>query len=76
MELNLEDLDKVTAGGNRELSEESALKNSDLYRKEQIERLKQEKERLLEMKNKELTLEELDQVMAGQNMKDTAEITK
>lgn len=75
MELNLEDLDKVTAGGNRELSEESALDNSELYRKTQIEKLKKERDKLLEIKNKELTLEELDKVMAGQNISEDTQVT-
>ena len=46
MELNEEELDKVLAGNLHQMSEESALKNPNLFRDKQIEELKKEKERL------------------------------
>ena len=46
MELKQEELDKVLAGNTQGMSEEEALKNSNLYRNKKLEELKQEKKRL------------------------------
>lgn len=66
-ELDIETLDKVVAGVSREQGENIALNNESLYRKEQIEKLKKEKEALVAL-NKgrdEMSIDELDNVRAG-----------
>ena len=50
-ELDLETLDKVVAGVSHEQGENIALNNESLYRKEQIEKLKKEKEALVDRKS-------------------------
>lgn len=62
MELKDEQLNNVVAGN--EFSKEIAIENQGLYRKEAIERLKNQKEELL--KQDELSLEELDKITAGE----------
>ena len=66
-ELDLETLDKVVAGVSHELGENTALNNESLYRKEQIEKLKKEKEALeaLSKDPDEMSIDELDNVHAG-----------
>lgn len=65
-ELNLEELDNVIAGTLNDLSEDIALENSDIFRKKQIDKLKSEREFILNMKdNDELSLEELDKIKGG-----------
>ena len=62
MELTKEQLDNVVVGN--QFSDDIALQHQSLYRKQAIERLKKQKEKLL--KQDELTLEELDKITAGQ----------
>lgn len=53
MELNEEELKNVMAGNVQGMSEEKAIENTDLFRKEKIEQLKQEKEELEKLKKQE-----------------------
>lgn len=66
-ELDLETLDKVVAGVSHEQGENIALNNESLYRKEQIEKLKKEKEALVALNKDrdEMSIDELDNVRAG-----------
>lgn len=66
-ELDLETLDGIVAGVSHELGENTALNNESLYRKEQIEKLKKEKETLeaLSKDPDEMSINELDNVHAG-----------
>lgn len=66
-ELDLETLDKVVAGVSHEQGENIVLNNESLYRKEQIEKLKKEKEALeaLGKDSDEMSMDELDNVRAG-----------
>jgi len=52
-ELNLEDLENILSGVPREIAEDIALENSNLYRQQQIEKLKRQKEELLSSLNYE-----------------------
>lgn len=65
-ELNLEALDEIIAGAPKSVAEENAINKANIYRKEQIERLKKEKAALEKLKESdELSLDELDNVRAG-----------
>jgi len=66
-ELDLESLDSVVAGVSHKIGEDTALSNESLYRKEQIEKLKKEKEALeaLDKDPDEMSMDELDNVRAG-----------
>ena len=66
-ELDLETLDSVVAGVSHEISENAALSNENLYRRQQIEKLKKEKEALeaLGKDSDEMSMDELDNVRAG-----------
>lgn len=65
-ELNLEELDKVVAGVSHEVAEADALDKESLYRRQQIEKLKKEKELLKQtLETDELSLDELDNIHAG-----------
>lgn len=65
-ELNLEELDKVVAGVSHEVAEADALAKESLYRRQQIEKLKKEKELLKQtLETDELSLDELDNIHAG-----------
>ena len=66
-ELDLETLDKVVGGVSHEVAEDASLKDASLFRSQQIEKLKQEKEALKALSKDldELSTEELDNVRAG-----------
>ncbi len=66
-ELDLETLDKVVGGVSHEVAEDAASKDASLFRSQQIEKLKQEKEALKALSKDldELSMEELDNVRAG-----------
>lgn len=66
-ELDLETLDSVVAGVSYEIGENAALSNENLYRRQQIEKLKKEKEALeaLGKDSDEMSMDELDNVRAG-----------
>lgn len=65
-ELNFGELENIVGGVNGNVAEDIALNNSNNFRKEQIERLKEEREKLVNMSNnQELSMEELDKVIAG-----------
>lgn len=66
-ELDLENLDGVVAGVSHEIGENTALSNESLYRRQQIEKLKKEKEALeaLGKDPDEMSMDELDNVRAG-----------
>lgn len=66
-ELDLETLDSVVAGVSHEIGENAALSNENLYRRQQIEKLKKEKEALeaLGKDSDEMSMDELDNVRAG-----------
>ena len=66
-ELDLETLDSVVAGVSHEMGEDAALSNESLYRRQQIEKLKKEKEALeaLGKDSDEMSMDELDNVRAG-----------
>lgn len=65
-ELNLEELDKVVAGVSHEVAEADVLDKESLYRRQQIEKLKKEKELLKQtLETDELSLDELDNIHAG-----------
>ena len=63
-ELDLETLDSVVAGVSHEISENAALSNENLYRRQQIEKLKKEKE-ALGKDSDEMSMDELDNVRSG-----------
>lgn len=64
-ELNLEELDNVIAGTSHEVADNDALNKESLYRKEQIEKLKKEKELLKQtLESDELSMDELDNIHA------------
>ena len=63
-ELDLETLDSVVAGVSHEIGENAALSNENLYRRQQIEKLKKEKE-ALGKDSDEMSMDELDNVRAG-----------
>ena len=63
-ELDLETLDSVVAGVSHEIGENAALSNENLYRRQQIEKLKKEKE-ALGKDSDEMFMDELDNVRAG-----------
>ena len=63
-ELDLETLDSVVAGVSHEIGENAALSNENLYRRQQIEKLKKEKEDLGKDSD-EMSMDELDNVRAG-----------
>ena len=63
-ELDLETLDSVVAGVSHEIGENAALSNENLYRRQQIEKLKKEKE-ALGKDSDELSMDELDNVRSG-----------
>lgn len=60
-ELDLETLDSVVAGVSHEIGENAALSNENLYRRQQIEKLKKEKE-ALGKDSDEMSMDELDNV--------------
>ena len=66
-ELDLENLDSVVAGVSHEIGENATLSNENLYRRQQIEKLKKEKEALeaLGKDSDEMSMDELDNVRAG-----------
>ena len=65
-ELNLEELDKVVAGVSHEVAEADVLDKESLYRRQQIEKLKKEKELLKQtLETDELSMDELDNIHAG-----------
>ena len=70
-ELDLETLDGVVAGVSHEMGEDAALSNESLYRRQQIEKLKKEKEALeaLGKDSDEMSMDELDNVRAGMSRK-------
>ena len=59
MELKQEELDKVLAGNSKGMSEETALNNTNLFRKKQVEELKKEKEILENLNSTELVQDEV-----------------
>jgi len=63
-ELDLETLDSVVAGVSHEIGENAALSNENLYRRQQIEKLKKEKE-ALGKDSDEMSMDELDNVRSG-----------
>lgn len=63
-ELDLETLDSVVAGVSHEIGENAALSNENLYRRQQIEKLKKEKE-TLGKDSDEMSMDELDNVRSG-----------
>lgn len=63
-ELDLETLDSVVAGVSHEIGENAALSNENLYRRQQIEKLKKEKESLGKDSD-EMSMDELDNVRSG-----------
>lgn len=67
-ELDLETLDGVVAGVSHEIGEDAALSNESLYRRQQIEKLKKEKE-ALGKDSDEMSMDELDNVRAGMSRK-------
>lgn len=66
-ELDLETLDSVVAGVSHEIGENATLSNEKLYRRQQIEKLKKEKEALeaLGKDSDEMSMDELDNVRVG-----------
>ena len=54
MELNEEELKKVLAGANPDEVDDKVIENESLYRKEQIEKLKQQKADLEHLKTEEV----------------------
>ena len=66
-ELDLETLDSIVAGVSHEIGENATLSNESLYRRQQIEKLKKEKEALeaLGKDSDEMSMDELDNVRAG-----------
>ena len=70
-ELDLETLDGVVAGVSHEIGEDAALSDESLYRRQQIEKLKKEKEALeaLGKDSDEMSMDELDNVRAGMSRK-------
>lgn len=66
-ELDLETLDSVVAGVSHEIGENATLSNENLYRRQQIEKLKKEKEALeaLGKDSDEMSMDELDNVRVG-----------
>lgn len=66
-ELDLETLDSVVAGVSHEIGENATLSNENSYRRQQIEKLKKEKEALeaLGKDSDEMSMDELDNVRAG-----------
>ena len=59
-------MENVVAGlSNNDLAAAMALNDESMYRKEQIEALKQQREQLQNM-SEELSQEELDQITAGE----------
>lgn len=66
-ELDLETLDSVVADVSHEIGENATLSNENLYRRQQIEKLKKEKEALeaLGKDSDEMSMDELDNVRAG-----------
>ena len=63
-ELDLETLDSVVAGVSHEIGENATLSNENLYRRQQIEKLKKEKE-TLGKNSDEMSMDELDNVRSG-----------
>ena len=65
--LDLETLDSVFAGVSHEIGENATLSNENLYSRQQIEKLKKEKEALeaLGKDSDEMSMDELDNVRAG-----------
>lgn len=53
MELNEEELKNVLAGVNPDAVDDKVIENESLYRKEQIEKLKQQKRELEQVKENE-----------------------
>ena len=53
-ELNLDELDNVFGGNSQGMSEEKAIENSHLFREEQIRKLKEEREKLLNIQGETL----------------------
>ena len=66
-ELDLETLDSVVAGVSHEICENAKLRNENLYRRQQIEKLNKEKQALeaLGKDSDEMSMDELDNVRAG-----------
>ncbi len=66
-ELSMDELDNVVGAVPHEIAVIAALKNESLYRKQQIEELKKEKEALeaLAKDQDEMSMDELDNVRAG-----------
>ena len=65
MELNDSELKKIVVGIKREDAENKALENKELYRESSIEKLKKIKAQLNDLKTRELSVDELEEVKAG-----------
>ena len=65
MELNDNELNNVVVGIKKEDAENNALENKELYRESSIEKLQNIKDQLNDLKTKELSMEELEEVKAG-----------
>ena len=65
MELDEKDLENVVFGVEDEAVQNKALEHEELYREDVIERLKKLRANVEKLKEKELSLEELEEVKAG-----------
>ena len=68
MELNESELRKIVAGIDQQDAEQQALENKELYRESSIEKLQKLREQINDLKTRELTMEELEQVKVEPNM--------
>lgn len=65
MELDEKDLENVVFGVEEEAVQNKALEHEELYREDVIERLKKLRANVEKLKEKELSLEELEEVKVG-----------
>lgn len=65
MELDEKDLENVVFGIEDEAVQNKALEHEELYREDVIERLKKIRANVEKLKEKELSLEELEEVKVG-----------
>ena len=65
MELGEKDLENVVFGVEDEAVQNKALEHEELYREDVIERLKKLRANVEKLKEKELSLEELEEVKVG-----------
>ena len=65
MELDEKDLENVVFGIEEEAVQNKALEHEELYREDVIERLKKLRANVEKLKEKELSLEELEEVKVG-----------